>query len=351
MAVEDAPRRSARARKLIKTFAEEQAEAAAFAASQPARKTPKKRKATKKKSAARNGGQPYGAPAEGTMIPWLPGRTRKQPKVWEVKAPEYTKKANWHADAAERRGEARLEAIPKLAEGQEEVRLESDLDAESDKHQRAREKALTQKMFVLERDRTIEQNCHARHDDCPCEELLIAGSKGNVYTVRISHIVTCNCPVSIFEKKGSEGHCKHILYALHTVLRIPDHLQNRQSFLHSELKELFANSPALPSQVAEHSEKDGNRKDADGECPICFMDFEEGEDLVWCKAACGNNLHAQCFRQWENNKNPVTCPFCRTRWQDNTKGKGQQKASMAEVDMPMDRGMGGYYNVADQLPY
>lgn len=125
MAVEEAPRRSGRARKQIKTLAEEQAEA--VAASQPARKKrkvapsitlhpgdhdradslvrdetahtdikdeqlsdfdstanisatvhsppetlslPKKRKATRKKSTAKNGGQPYGAPAEGTMIPW-----------------------------------------------------------------------------------------------------------------------------------------------------------------------------------------------------------------------------------------------------------------------------------------
>jgi predicted nucleic acid-binding Zn finger protein len=53
--------------------------------------------------------------------------------------------------------------------------------------------------------------------DCPFEKLQIAGSKGNVYTISISHLTTCTCPVGIFSRKGKEGQCKHILYALHQV--------------------------------------------------------------------------------------------------------------------------------------
>lgn len=59
------------------------------------------------------------------------------------------------------------------------------------------------------------------------------------------------------------------------------------AFLHSELKELFANAPPLPIDTLEDDVKDGNQKEVTGECPICFMDFEEDEDIVWCKAACG----------------------------------------------------------------
>lgn len=42
----------------------------------------------------------------------------------------------------------------------------------------------------------------------------------------------------------------------------------------------------------------GNRKPIEGDCPICFMEFEPNEELVWCKAACGNNIHKACFGQW-----------------------------------------------------
>jgi hypothetical protein len=28
------------------------------------------------------------------------------------------------------------------------------------------------------------------------------------------------------------------------------------------------------------------------------MEFEPKEEIVWCKAACGNNIHKKCFDQW-----------------------------------------------------
>jgi hypothetical protein len=46
-------------------------------------------------------------------------------------------------------------------------------------------------------------------------------------------------------------------------------------------------------------ENDGNRRPVDGDCPICFQEMIEAtEKIVWCKSACGNNLHKQCFDQW-----------------------------------------------------
>lgn len=83
--------------------------------------------------------------------------------------------------------------------------------------------ASKQKMCVLERSRGIEEICHAHHEDCPYEELKVAGSKGNVYTVRISHLTICTCPVGIFSGK-SKKQCKHVLYVLHHVLKAPEHL-------------------------------------------------------------------------------------------------------------------------------
>lgn len=49
---------------------------------------------------------------------------------------------------------------------------------------------------------------------------------------------------------------------------------------------------------------------------------EEGrtDDLVWCKARCGNNFHSECLSQWidecyATDKIP-SCPSCRGRWRD-----------------------------------
>lgn len=44
---------------------------------------------------------------------------------------------------------------------------------------------------------------------------------------------------------------------------------------------------------------DGKRKAIDGDCPICFMEFEPArEEIAWCRVACGNNIHKACFDQW-----------------------------------------------------
>lgn len=175
-----------------------------------------------------------------------------------------------------------------------------------------RSRALTQRMFVLDRqrydpDENVEED--RRH---PTETLSIAGTTGNVYTITIDKEPSCDCPHAM---KGNQ--CKHVIYALARVLRVRSDLEYQLAFISSELREIFENAPPLPSETGDESEKDGNRKPVEGgECPICCVDFEpedSKEDIVYCKAACGNNLHKDCFAQWAATKGNgnVTCPFCR----------------------------------------
>jgi Ring finger domain len=177
-------------------------------------------------------------------------------------------------------------------------------------------------------------------DDCPTEHIEIVGSTGNIYYVTIDKLPCCTCPDS---KKGNE--CKHKVYALHTVLRAPENMQYQMAFLSSELREIFENAPPIPTNGAENKDKDGIRKPIEGECPICYMDFdEENNDLVWCKAACGNNMHKSCFEQWAASRrgSTVKCVFCRTPWQmDNKDLELVRKAGAVNEE--------GYVNVAEQF--
>ena len=146
--------------------------------------------------------------------------------------------------------------------------------------------------------------------------------------------------------------CKHIIYVLHHVLKAPEHLKCQNAFLTEELKQIFSNSPALPAEIVNDDEpQDGNRKPIEDDCPTCCMEFEDGEDIVWCRAACGNNVHKGCFDQWARTKaGNVTCPFCRTPW-ENEAPKTQQ-VNVASVSIPEKcSGKGGYRNVRDQLDY
>lgn len=215
------------------------------------------------------------------------------------------------------------------------------------------ERASTQRMFVLSRTQGVEENCHANHEDCPIHQIKIAGSTGNVYTVIISHMPTCSCPNTSFKRNDSgEALCKHVLYVLHYVLKAPEHLRYQNAFLTSELKEITENAPALPTAVIEMEEThDGNRKPVEDDCPICCMEFGEDEKVTWCRAACGNNIHQDCFDLWaKTRKNNVTCPYCRTLWQDDKPAKaGEQSETL--VDVKMTQRTGGYFNVRDQLAY
>jgi len=195
------------------------------------------------------------------------------------------------------------------------------------------DRAMTQRMFVIERQRSGPEAC-------PEETVELAGTTGNIYTINITQLPSCDCPHA---KKGNQ--CKHIIYVLCRVLHAPAHLQYQLAFLRSELHEIFANAP--PILTADNTSRDGNRKPVEDDCPICCCEFEpKKEEIVFCKAACGNNIHKLCFEQWAASKKGasggVTCPFCRTPW----RGDEDMVKKIARCGK---RNADGYVNVAQQL--
>lgn len=202
-------------------------------------------------------------------------------------------------------------------------------------YQEIRNRALTQRMFALDRQRSNDNPEH------PSETISLAGTTGNVYTICIDKVPTCNCPHA---KKGNQ--CKHVVYVLSRVLRAPPELEYQLAFTSAELRDIFTNAPPLPSETASNDAQDGNRKPVEGECPICCNDFEPGssETIVYCKAACGNNIHKDCFAQWAATKRgqTITCPFCRSPWQDDG-------AKLPEIAKGASTNAEGYVNVASQL--
>jgi Ring finger domain len=172
------------------------------------------------------------------------------------------------------------------------------------------------------------------------EEIDIVGSTGNIYRVTVDKKPSCTCPDS---RKGNE--CKHKVYALHTVLKAPEYLQYQLALLSSELKEVFERAPPIPTDAASSEDTDGKRKPVDGACPICYMDLDEEEnELVWCKAACGNNMHKSCFEQWVGSQrgNTVKCVYCRTPWE-------MEKEDLEKIKKTGALNSEGYINVADHF--
>ncbi|KAI0376764.1 hypothetical protein F5Y04DRAFT_197608 [Hypomontagnella monticulosa] len=212
-------------------------------------------------------------------------------------------------------------------------------------------RATSQRFYVLNRTRTGTE-------ECPEEIVELTGSTGNIYNVHITQQPWCTCPHSM-----GGNQCKHVLYVLCRVLRARFDLVYQLALLSSELREIFDGAPLIenPSAHSRDSEKDKdkngdrNRKPIEGDCPICFTEFEgeDAEATVWCRATCGQNMHAECFDRWASTKRneTVTCPMCRTPWK---KDKDDDDEDEEELDIRKLKERGtigedGYINVADQL--
>lgn len=129
------------------------------------------------------------------------------------------------------------------------------------------------------------------------------------------------------------------------VLKAPENIGYQLALTSSELQDLFKNAAPIPAADAEAASSDGNRKPIEGECPICYCEFEntKTENIVYCKAACGNNVHKDCMASWATAKSgKATCPYCRANWADEEfSGKVNLQGATRNKE--------GYLNVAKQL--
>jgi len=215
----------------------------------------------------------------------------------------------------------------------------------------------TQRMFLIDRNRTTSED--GTHEE---EAFDLAGSTGNIYQITVSKVPKCTCPDA-----GKGNQCKHIIYVCLTfllessetncrqvlvnVLKVREDLAYQLAFLTTELTEIFANAPITtlsPDDAAKAQVTDtgGSRKPIEGDCPVCVMEFDESDkpdDILWCKGACGQNIHRTCFEQWARSKpGQVKCVYCRTPW------KGDEE-TIKKISKSGSVNHEGYVNVAGEL--
>jgi hypothetical protein len=136
---------------------------------------------------------------------------------------------------------------------------------------------------------------------------------------------------------------------LANILKAREDLAYQLALLSTELTEIFAKAPATPQSSGDaptSTDTGGFRKPIEGDCPVCVMEFDESdksEEILWCRAACGNNIHRHCFEQWAKSKpGQVKCVYCRTPWTaDEDSIKRISKSGVINAE--------GYVNVAGEL--
>jgi hypothetical protein len=177
------------------------------------------------------------------------------------------------------------------------------------------------------------------------------------FRVTLGNPHTCTCP-------AQSDTCIHKLFCLIKVLRVPmDHsLCYQTSLTDSELDQVLdgivTNSvrrpvrqrPARPVVVvSEEIAKETvvpRQPIIDGEdnsCTICMDDMTADQALTWCRAGCGQNIHAKCMMKCAQhnitNRLPISCPLCRNPMDiDTLKQDCKGKASLKQTYAPVQCG-------------
>jgi len=206
----------------------------------------------------------------------------------------------------------------------------------------------SQRFFMIDRK---------REGDELKEEFKVLGSTGNVYTVIIGKVPSCDCP------DASRGHhCKHILFIFLKVLQVPESsgLWYQKALLHSEIESVFTNAPLAPNVIANDtvrnayasatgklstSASSSTKRRIPGpedNCPICYesMYGESEGRLTFCEE-CGNALHSECFEQWRQSRRvaELTCVWCRAK--PRKKESGASTTSEGYVNLGQVAGLSG----------
>ncbi|KAN0125069.1 hypothetical protein V8E52_001621, partial [Russula decolorans] len=213
-------------------------------------------------------------------------------------------------------------------------------------------RVMSQRFFMINRRREGEELC---------EEFKVLGSTGNVYTVLIGRLPSCDCPDA-----ARGNHCKHILFIFLKVLQVPQSsgLWYQKALLASELQSIFANARQAPNDLAhdnvreayeramgkapELTPSDSRRRipGPEDSCPICYecMHGVSQDKLVFCEE-CGNALHTECFGQWRRSAAQLTCIWCRAKWPSGARsGAGASPISEAYINL---RSVAGLSNERD----
>jgi Ring finger domain len=158
------------------------------------------------------------------------------------------------------------------------------------------------------------------------EEILMTGSKKDVYTVNLKKngSMTCNCPDSKNHAKKHGVVCKHVCFIYLKICKGTDmEFFDHKKLNDSNLEKLKARTKALTnsdiaktmykSYLNQTTKVDGFDKAtkveaADEEfCPICFDDLSE--NVKYCPE-CSKPVHEKCIEKWLQQHN--TCIYCRS---------------------------------------
>ena len=83
-----------------------------------------------------------------------------------------------------------------------------------------------------------------------------------------------------------------------------DHILEKHQYKASKLTE---KTKSMIKHEIFHLNNENNDDNGDNFCPICYMDFEEGEEIAIL--FCNHKFNTECLEPWF--KDHSTCPICK----------------------------------------
>mgnify|MGYP000914489915 CR=1 FL=1 len=178
-------------------------------------------------------------------------------------------------------------------------------------------RGMTQPIYLI--------NFDAQKENIVSKKFTVLGTTGSVYTVNINQKPTCTC----FDFKRRKSRCKHIYFILTRVMKVPQENEDIVEFSPEQVEQMFTNMQEIAKSVyinddlkkmynimsAQNIAENKTVPMKDEEfCPICLDYVNCGEPIDYCKYACGNPVHVNCFKMWTKGKKEITCVLCRSKW-------------------------------------
>lgn len=185
------------------------------------------------------------------------------------------------------------------------------------KDEQRKTRGIKQKIFLI---LTYE------YDDDKLERSYeVMGTTGNVYMVTINESPSCTCPDYVTRAKR----CKHIYFVLTRIMKVRTEQEDIEKYPNDVLRNMFDSIPIITESLRVDATKLNKfkelKKNKNGEvkmrkimeedmCPICLMELDDSEDLVYCKYSCGNSIHKECFDMYNLKKTEIKCILCQNLW-------------------------------------
>lgn len=173
------------------------------------------------------------------------------------------------------------------------------------------QKSLSERIYLLYANQTSTDDWNFR----------VRGQSLNVYNQEISpKRFYCSCP----DHKTRGSFCKHLLFLIGRVgqrnelaLKIHQNPKSWNNTIFNECSTSWVNR--LSNRIEKPKEKVTKEGVIGSDCPICFEEMKENDDLTSCLMTCGNYFHKGCIDLWLSSGHS-TCALCRSEWVifDNT---------------------------------